>query len=358
MLIVVIIGIVLLMLNVCACAAVVYQKNRVRQREDNLRRRIKRLSDAGMIRPPGPSECNDLEQQPRTYCVSSSHENGCNHDQDSTDADNSDADSADHDTHVALQDNNVYVITRPMISDVSYEEFRTSSLQRYSRSMGNNLNAIPYHQNASKNIAALDVLPPNAMQNVIQKQPQQPPRRPPQNTDSVCYSLKSRFGHNDTASSSAGSRPPSPIIEVIPVSEYESLYGKMRPPQQQQPPQPQPIFRPLIHHHPQFTPTGVVYPVYNNGPMSSTLPMSSSSASRHFDYAPRGNFAPQMQLPRPQTSMPPSRPTNHWGTLQHPQPPRPASGLMQQPQMTMNLQQQSSYPRHLQGQPLHQGQTS
>ena len=50
MLIVVIIGIVLLMLNVCACGAVIYQKHRVRQREDNLQRRIKRLSDAGMIR--------------------------------------------------------------------------------------------------------------------------------------------------------------------------------------------------------------------------------------------------------------------------------------------------------------------
>ena len=49
-LIVVIIGIVLLLLNVCACGAVVYQKHRVREREDNLRRRIKRLSDAGMIR--------------------------------------------------------------------------------------------------------------------------------------------------------------------------------------------------------------------------------------------------------------------------------------------------------------------
>ena len=42
-LIVVIIGIVLLMLNMCACGAVIYQKRRVRQREDNLRRQIKRL---------------------------------------------------------------------------------------------------------------------------------------------------------------------------------------------------------------------------------------------------------------------------------------------------------------------------
>ena len=57
-LIVVSIGIVLLLLNVCACGAVIYQKHRVRQREDNLRRRIKRLSDAGMIRG---QDTNDLE---------------------------------------------------------------------------------------------------------------------------------------------------------------------------------------------------------------------------------------------------------------------------------------------------------
>ena len=57
-LIVVSIGIVLLLLNVCACGAVIYQKHRVREREDNLRRRIKRLSDAGMIRG---QDTNDLD---------------------------------------------------------------------------------------------------------------------------------------------------------------------------------------------------------------------------------------------------------------------------------------------------------
>ena len=47
--IVVIVGLVLLLLNLCFCIGVVYQKHRVRQREHNLRMRIKRLSDVGMI---------------------------------------------------------------------------------------------------------------------------------------------------------------------------------------------------------------------------------------------------------------------------------------------------------------------
>ena len=47
--VVIVIGIILLSLNVCACVGVVYQKTRVRQREDNLRRHIHRLSDAGVI---------------------------------------------------------------------------------------------------------------------------------------------------------------------------------------------------------------------------------------------------------------------------------------------------------------------
>ena len=42
----------------------------------------------------------------------------------------------------------------------------------------------------------------------------------------VCHSLRSHFTQGSTTTSSAsGSRPPSPIIEVIPVSQYESLYG-------------------------------------------------------------------------------------------------------------------------------------
>ena len=47
--IVIIVGLVLLLLNLCFCIGVVYQKHRVRQREHNLRMRIKRLSDVGMI---------------------------------------------------------------------------------------------------------------------------------------------------------------------------------------------------------------------------------------------------------------------------------------------------------------------
>lgn len=47
--VVVIVGLVLLLLNLCFCIGVVYQKHRVRQREHNLRMRIKRLSDVGMI---------------------------------------------------------------------------------------------------------------------------------------------------------------------------------------------------------------------------------------------------------------------------------------------------------------------
>ena len=71
-LIVVIIGVVLLLLNVCACAAVIYQKHRVRQREDNLQRRIKRLSDAGLVMRPSNNDQtastvsnNDLETTSR-----------------------------------------------------------------------------------------------------------------------------------------------------------------------------------------------------------------------------------------------------------------------------------------------------
>ena len=76
-LIVVIIGIVLLMLNMCACGAVIYQKRRVRQREDNLRRQIKRNQNSGII----PSSNTD-EDQPGGFCVArNENSNGvCNND--------------------------------------------------------------------------------------------------------------------------------------------------------------------------------------------------------------------------------------------------------------------------------------
>ena len=78
--IVVIIGIVLLMLNVCACGAVIYQKHRVREREDNLRRRIKRLSDAGMIsqQPVTSAASNEPPTASSRYCVSNDNGNVCN----------------------------------------------------------------------------------------------------------------------------------------------------------------------------------------------------------------------------------------------------------------------------------------
>ena len=106
MLIVVIIGIVLLMLNVCACGAVIYQKHRVRQREDNLRRRIKRLSDAGMIRNDQSNNeagaASTASGMPR-YCVGASgndNDNGgriCNNDSvdESCDEDEAGSEAAD-----------------------------------------------------------------------------------------------------------------------------------------------------------------------------------------------------------------------------------------------------------------------
>ena len=47
--IVVILGLILLMFNLLACAGVYYQKQKVKRREMNLERRIKRMSDAGFV---------------------------------------------------------------------------------------------------------------------------------------------------------------------------------------------------------------------------------------------------------------------------------------------------------------------
>ena len=125
--------------------------------------------------------------------------------------------------------------------------------------MGNNLDSV--HMNgimASRNIAALDVLPrsvadtsvvfdePGAAHSRQNQIPQcinmtslQQPKRIVLPRDgsqvpssSLCLnSLRSRFAGNDsttTGSSASGSRPPSPIIEVIPVAEYETKYGSLQ----------------------------------------------------------------------------------------------------------------------------------
>ena len=47
--IIVIVGLILLMFNLLACAGVYYQKQKVKRRELNLERRIKRMSDAGFV---------------------------------------------------------------------------------------------------------------------------------------------------------------------------------------------------------------------------------------------------------------------------------------------------------------------
>ena len=74
--VVIIIGIILLSLNVCACVGVIYQKSRVRQREDNLRRHIHRLSDAGVIHSASVLADDDAIENTATgggpYCISTS----------------------------------------------------------------------------------------------------------------------------------------------------------------------------------------------------------------------------------------------------------------------------------------------
>ena len=106
MLIVVIIGAILILLNVCFLVAIMYQKRRVRQREDNLRRRIKRFSDAGMIHTDSGPTSNEMASASAAskYCVSNDQP-VCNHD----DSEASDEDAA---SEAAMnEDNKVYVIS-------------------------------------------------------------------------------------------------------------------------------------------------------------------------------------------------------------------------------------------------------
>ena len=59
---VIIIGLILLALNMCACAGVIYQKKRVRARESHLQQRIRGMSDAGLMTKEEEMELN-------TYCI-------------------------------------------------------------------------------------------------------------------------------------------------------------------------------------------------------------------------------------------------------------------------------------------------
>ena len=59
---VIIIGLVLLALNMCACAGVIYQKKRVRARETHLQQRIRGMSDAGLMSKEEEIELNN-------YCL-------------------------------------------------------------------------------------------------------------------------------------------------------------------------------------------------------------------------------------------------------------------------------------------------
>ena len=257
---VVIIGIVLLMVNLCLGWSVIYRRNRVREREENLRQRIKRLSDAGMIHsgPPQNStnEAGNVEASSASkYCVSNDQP-VCNHDD--SEASEDDEEARESETSAVNEDNKVYVISthhhlpyaapvksalRHPLMNVSYDDnsvSNTSSLTRdlrWSRSMGNNLDSVhsfnhppqnihlpAHHVTAanSRSIAALDVLPRN---NALQIQPQplivnehQPPppnRRtmlPPMEPPSLCHSLRRFANGSTTGSSASGSRPPSPII--------------------------------------------------------------------------------------------------------------------------------------------------
>ena len=439
------IGIVLLLLNVCACGAVIYQKHRVRQREDNLRRRIKRLSDAGMIsRSGGQDSSNDYE--PPRYCGISSNDNGsgtvvgaCN-DRDAAAEDTEDEDE-DHNNTVEVErieadssgQGRVYVIadhhlghhhvppppphphpqgnsflhhgsglksalrSQPTLSqqqqhhqpsaiqsqvyDVSFDDdylhlttttqqpLNSQDSSRCSRSMGNNLDSVHINGTsaASRSIAALDVLPrgpliyneqaANNSGSSTTVQPQQQPRRtllPKVMPDlpGVCHSLRSHFAsHGSTTASSASgsSRPPSPIIEVIPVSQYESLYGGHRmsstralmpPPPSAAPNHSEPAVKfQRSNNNGNSAGTGVVYPIYNH----STLPMVSRS-NTGFDYGgprPRGAGPelfdhpaggggtlrlgqPTPGGPRPYSQHGPHPRQLHWGTLPHHQP-SPAS---------------------------------
>ena len=271
---VVIIGIVLLMLNVCWCGSVIYQKNRVREREDNLRRRIKRLSDAGMIhgngggQAPGSNEANNAGAS--KYCVSNDQP-VCNHD-DSEASEDDEAGNGGSETSGVNEDNKVYVISthhhlpyaQPVKSalrhhplmNVSYDDnsvSNTSSLARdlrWSRSMGNNLDIYGHggqpqpalhhlpssHVANSRSIAALDVLPRNnalqphnqSTQPVIVNEAPPPNRRtmlpqvlePP---SMLCHSLRRFANGSTTGSSASGSRPPSPIIGCIIQNQSSSL---------------------------------------------------------------------------------------------------------------------------------------
>ena len=278
-----------------------------------------------------------------------------------------------------------YLLAQRVSACNNNHDSNTSSLardMRYSRSMGNNLDSVHMNANgaASRSIAALDVLPRSTLADnstVIFNQTPQcvgmtsampggQPRRPvlPRDASQVpssalcLHSLRNRWAGNDsttTGSSASGSRPPSPIIEVIPVSEYETMYGSLQhhhqhspiySPQyapaslQHQPRQPlqhQPVYNSSSSSGGGCAPPGVVYPVYNTSRMSSTLPMSSSVVAaaaggtttglRHFDYAPRGNFTAKPLRPPP-TSAQTASASSYWGTLQHQRPTSQAASAV------------------------------
>ena len=152
-----------------------------------------------------------------------------------------------------------YMIQRVIPAAAPGMASNSSSLARdmrySSRSMGNNLDNIPNNGSvSSRSIAALDVLPRNEPTVIFNNQPQQSNNRRPILTKvvpeppSLCHSLRTRFTNGSTTTSSAsGSRPPSPIIEIVPVSEYENMYGSLHQQQSHhlnQQPQPSPIYAP------------------------------------------------------------------------------------------------------------------
>ena len=59
--IIVIIGLIFLLFNLLACAGVYYQKQKVKRRELNLERRIKRMSDAGFVMDESASHQSGIE---------------------------------------------------------------------------------------------------------------------------------------------------------------------------------------------------------------------------------------------------------------------------------------------------------
>eukprot|EP00090_Calanus_glacialis_P028976 TRINITY_DN46469_c0_g1_i1.p1 TRINITY_DN46469_c0_g1~~TRINITY_DN46469_c0_g1_i1.p1 ORF type:complete len:805 (-),score=127.92 TRINITY_DN46469_c0_g1_i1:229-2286(-) len=405
--IIVIIGLILLLFNLVACAGVYYQKEKVKRREINLERKIKRMSDAGYVMDDTPSHQSGL-------IVDSNVERETREDSQYSTLNSSQGNTSSKRPHFQLRSNSVReptseqskvvlksALKKPnasaeVLTDncgdsncVLYNEqtFADASYPRQAKSIPNISFTDSVDSEASSKEQKLSQMrdrphskSSNALVNekkrgmadliVYDSMPTSGEIKPQGAADKTRQSTTSSGKLSNIAASilrgngfKKDGRPPSPIIEMVPVSSSHSPPSTYNFPSRPTSNYGEPIYttrppmlectRPPIHHrppHPMGSPYGIAYPVYTHTtnmprPLYPQLPNMTPSHP-HDQYITMVPHPPsQLTTPRhPGAGLHLPLHPGHHGSL--PNSKRPGYDMPRHPTMPRNTWTNTSQDEH------------